>query len=180
MADSASFEFMKEWALRYVRHRDIAARKISGLKDTGYGFVIVNNDGSSTGCFVQPSLQGVKPALFATAAVADKESKESMRNILIVTLSNSENIQAVYRMWDVLAANSGMLVVFANPFSALEDKWVLKPHLHNRVCDRGSLLQGLRAMSGLVEPIDEETLALKLRPVGKAETDARAVHRQAQ
>lgn len=180
MADSASFKFMKEWAVRYVRHMDIAAKKISGIKNTYYGFVIINSDGASTDCFVQLSLQGIKPELFATAAAADKKSKGSKRNTLIVTLSNNENIQAVYRMWNALAANSGLVVVFANPFSALEDKWVLKPHLHNRVCDRGSLLQGLRAMSELVELIDEETLALKLGPVGKAETNAKPVHSRAQ
>ena len=152
MVDPASFEFIKEWTVRYVRHRDIAARKISGIRGTEYGFQVINKDGTLIECVVQLALKKISGQFIAAT-----------KNALVITLSNSENVQAVNRMWDALAANSGLLVVFANPFSALEDKWVLKPHLHNKVCDRNSLLQGLRAMSELVEPIDEETLTMKLR-----------------
>lgn len=70
-----------------------------------------------------------------------------------------ENILAVYKAWEPLSKNSSLLVVFANPFSATEDKWILKPFLHNKVCDLNSLLQGLKAMSELVEPVSEGALA---------------------
>lgn len=32
-----------------------------------------------------------------------------------------------------------------------------------KLCDRSSLLQGLKAMAELVEPIDAETLAIKIK-----------------
>ncbi|MEK6854374.1 MAG: hypothetical protein AABX60_03490 [Nanoarchaeota archaeon] len=161
MADSASFDFTKEWAVRYVRHRDIAAKKISEIKDTDYGFQIINKDGTLLECVVQLTIKGISQQFIAAT-----------KNVLVITLSNDENIQAVYKMWDALAANRALLIVFVNHFSALEDKWVLKPYLHNKVCDRNSLLQGLRAMSELVEPIDEETLTLKVRSVAEFETDS--------
>lgn len=85
------------------------------------------------------------------------------KSALIVTLSNEENIESVYRMWDALAADENLIVIFANPFSALEEKWLLKPCLHDRVCDRSSLLQGLKAMAELVEPIDAETFAIRIK-----------------
>ena len=157
MAAVGAFDALKQWALLYVKHRDITAKKIAGIKDTGYGFLIANNDGTTTSCIVAVSFKGVGTE-FISAAAADK-------SILVVTLSNEENIQSVYRMWDTLAASQNLLIIFANPFSSLEDKWMLMPHLHNRVCDRSSLLQGLKAMAELVEPITEEAMALKTRKV---------------
>ncbi|MBI3037136.1 hypothetical protein HYY73_05315 [Candidatus Woesearchaeota archaeon] len=155
MAKVEAFDALKQWALRYVRHRDIHAKKIAAIKDTDYGFLIANNDGTSASCTIALSFKGVSKE-FISASAAGKSA-------LVVTLSNEENIQSVYSVWDALAASQGLLIIFANPFSATEDKWVLKPFLHNKVCDRNSLLQGLKAMSELVEPIDEETLTTKLR-----------------
>lgn len=152
MADSVCFDFLKQWAVRYVRHRDIAAKKISEIKDSNYGFQIVNKNGTLIDCVVQLTLKGISPEFTAAA-----------RNMLIITLSNEENMRQVHAAWDKLAINSSLLIVFVNPFSAMEERWVLKPYLHNKVCDEASLLQGLKAMAELVEPIDEETLTLKVR-----------------
>lgn len=150
MAAIEAFEGLKQWALLYVKHRDITVKKIAGIRDADYGFVIANNDGTATSCVVQPSFKAI--------------STYAGKSVLIVTLSNGDNIKAVYGMWDALAANPGLLIVFTNPFSAHEEKWVLKPHLHNKVCDRASLLQGLKAMAELVEPIDEEAFAKLQEP----------------
>ncbi len=149
MAAVEAFEGLKQWALLYVKHRDIPVKKITNIKDADYGFVIANNDGTATSCVIQPSFKAV--------------SSQFAKSVMIVTLSNEDNIKAVYGVWDALAANPVLLIVFANPFSAQEEKWVLKPFLHNKVCDRASLLQGLKAMAELVEPIDEEAFSARLR-----------------
>ena len=153
LAHGGAFDSLKQWALRYVRHRDLPLKKIAEIKDADFGFVLANNDGTSTSCIIQVSLKDVNRDFISATAAAT----------LVVTLSNGENIKAVYSMWDAVAACQSLLVIFVNPFSALEDKWLLRPYLHNKVCDRSSLLQGLKAMAELVEPIDTETLAVKMR-----------------
>lgn len=158
MAHVGAFEGLKQWALLYVRHRDIPVRKISEVRDADYGFIIANSDGTLTSCVIQPLFKGIGNE-FISAAAAGK-------SILIVTLSNEENIKAVYSMWDALAASQCLLIIFVNPFSAQEEKWVLKPFLHDRVCDRSSLLQGLKAMAELVEPVDAETMAVLAQKQG--------------
>ncbi len=155
MAPVEAFDALKQWALLYVKHRDIAVKKIAGIKDTGYGFLMANSDGTTTSCIIAVSFKGIGNE-FISAAAADK-------GILIVTLSNEENIRAVYSVWETLAASQNLLIIFANPFSSLEEKWALRPYIHNRVCDRSSLLQGLKAMAELVEPIDAEALAMKIK-----------------
>ncbi len=146
MAKSRAFGPLRAWAMVYVRYRD-TAKRITGIKETDYGFEISSNDGMSSECFILPSLAEVGAA--------------SGRAGIIVTLSNEENIKHVYKHWDSLSANSSLLMIFANPFSLNEEKWLLKPHLHSLVADRGSLLQGLKAMAELVDPISEEAFAEK-------------------
>lgn len=155
-----AFDGLKQWALLYVKHRDINVKKIADIKDTDYGFLVANNDGTATSCVIQVLLGDINRGFIQATAAADKKS------VLIVTLSNDDNIRAAYRMWEVIAANPGLLIVFVNPFSSQEEKWVLKPFLHNKVCDRTSLLQGLKAMAELVEPIDAETMAMKIKQKG--------------
>ena len=85
MTQTEALNYLKEWAAIYVRHRDLATKKITEIKNAGFGFVIVNNDGTPTNCIVQPSLEGFNP-----------DAGEIQDNSLIVTLNNDNNIQAVY------------------------------------------------------------------------------------
>ena len=50
-----------------------------------------------------------------------------------------------------------------NPFSATENKWVIHPHVHNRVADSESIKKGLKAMFKSVEATDLKKLAAKIR-----------------
>lgn len=173
MVDAGAFDYIKEWALTYVKHRDLSLKKIAEINGTDYGFQIINNDGTITRCIVQLSLKNL--SLTIVTAAEDKTNTSNTSSTLstfLVTLSNEENIREIYKMWGTLSTISNLLIVFVNPFSATEEKWVLKPYLHNKICDKASLLQGLKAMAELVKPIDEETLTLKVRRVIEAEANS--------
>ncbi len=118
-----AFGGLKNWALRYVRHRDLPLKKIAEIKETDFGFVMANNDGTSTICLIKPDLKELNGELVSGSAAVEGKSA------LIVALSNKENIQAVYSMWEALAASHNLVIVFVNPFSVSEEKWVLKPLL---------------------------------------------------
>lgn len=149
----AALDYLKDWAQRYILHRDINTKKISGITNSSQGFVVANRDGTSTNCFVLLSLKGFNP----------KEIAPGQKSTIVFTLSNAQNIHEVHKAWDSLIQNPNLVLIFVNPFSGSEEKWTLKPYLHNQVCDRASLLLGLKAMAELVEPIDEETLLLNAR-----------------
>ena len=111
MAQTKAFDYLKEWVVIYVRHRDLASKKIAETKDADFGIVVVNNDGTSINCIVQPSLAGFNP-----------DAGEIQDNSLVVTLNNDLNLQAVYKMWDKLAAKKALVIIFINLFSAPEQK----------------------------------------------------------
>ncbi len=152
MTQGPVFDCLKEWATRYVRHRDIAANKIAEIRTASFGILVVNKDTTSISCVVQPSLESFN---------ADDGAIQG--KAIIVTLNNEDNIRAVYKMWDKLAAKKELLMLFVNPFSGLEEKWLLKPYIHGLVCDKSSLLQGLRTMAELVEPTNEGAMLLKMK-----------------
>jgi len=52
---------------------------------------------------------------------------------------------------------------FINPFSKLDEKWIIFPHTHHRICDPDSLQTGLRTMSEMVDEITEDQLKERLR-----------------
>ena len=105
MAQTGAFDYLKEWAAIYIRHRDSASKKIAETKDANFGIVVVNNDNSSINCIVQPSLAGFNP-----------DAGEIQDNSLVVTLNNDFNLQAVYKMWEKLAAKKALVIIFINPF----------------------------------------------------------------
>lgn len=45
MAPVGAFGALKQWALLYVKHRDITVKKIAGIKDTG---VLIFTTGCAT------------------------------------------------------------------------------------------------------------------------------------
>ncbi|HIG98773.1 TPA: hypothetical protein HA231_05110 [Candidatus Woesearchaeota archaeon] len=146
-----AFEAVREWASIYVLHRDIAYGRIADVQKTPDGFRVANKDGTATLCVVKPDLRGMD---------AGKLAQANENSTILFTLSNGSNITEVCNRWNVLSGIKGLLVVFTNPISTTDDKWLLKPHLHDKVCDRASLLRGLNAMAELVEPITEDALAM--------------------
>ncbi len=141
-----SLAFLKDWAITYLKHMDIQGN-FSKISEEPNGFLIINKDGSSSFCLVLISLSKNKEAIGKATYV--------------VTLSNKSNISFASLAWDSLAANPKLVLVFANPFSSTEQKWLVKPYIHARVSERKHLLKGLKAMSELVEPIEEAAFAAK-------------------
>ena len=133
----------------YLKHRDVFARRIASMKDEPFGIRVVNNDGSVTCCVVSPAVA----AIGADLLVADAK-----KSVVIVTLSNEDNFKATQARWRELCVSPHVLMVFVNPKSFGDDKWILKPHLHDKVCDRSSLIRGLRGMAELVEPVTAAVL----------------------
>ena len=79
----------------------------------------------------------------------------------IVTLNSKENFDMIIKNWHKLISFKFLNIIFANPFSALDKKWVIFPYTHHKICDESSLENGLRAMFEMVEPIEESQFLAK-------------------
>jgi len=81
-----------------------------------------------------------------------------------VFLFNSrKNLDVIINEWDTLKDMKGLTLIFVNPFSLTETKWVLSPYLHNMMTDEHTLKTGLKSMFSMVEEISKEDANEKIK-----------------
>jgi len=131
-----------------VKHRDLVARKIVSVEEEEGGVLVTYKDKKVL--FV-PALTLDDPS----ALTAGKEAKT------IVTLNNEGNVAFLLKHWKEASSQPNLTIMFINPFSSGDTKWVICPHIHSKIADPSSLKLGLESMSELVDPIDEKTFLSK-------------------
>ncbi|MFH1133976.1 MAG: hypothetical protein V1735_05785 [Nanoarchaeota archaeon] len=142
MADAA---FLRGWYVRYLRHKDMALRKIDSITETPNGARVVMKD---------RTIEVIVSLQLADAVPLLKDCWQT-----IVTLHNEDNRKALVERWPDFVAHSKLTIFFLNPFSTQESRWMVMPYTHDKVCDHGSLELGFTAMGELVEPITAEEFA---------------------
>jgi hypothetical protein len=135
-----AMQTLKEWADRYARNKAIAAG-ITKVEEKGNMLLVRKNEGTDT-YIIELTFN----------------PKSTMENATIVTLSNPDNIGIVVKNWETVSKIKGLKIIFANPLSTQEERWIIMPYVHNRICDRKSLKLGLTAMAELVDPITEKEI----------------------
>ena len=138
---------LKKWALDFVRNRDAFFRKIAKIDEGKTDFTIIYKDGREQTYMAIPSLENAQESL---------SSFTSEQHVVIITLNNKQNRQKLSELWKILSAYKLLTMYFVNPLSQGEKKWVLMPHVHDKVCDASSLAAGFNSLSELVEDISEE------------------------
>ena len=81
---------------------------------------------------------------------------EKNKSFTLVVLNTKDNFELVVEKWNNLVTLKELIIIFVNPFSQLETKWVISPYTHHKICDNHSLKLGLKAMFETVDPITVE------------------------
>lgn len=144
-------QMLKKWAFDFVKSKDAFFRKIAKIDDHSIDFTVSYKDGRQQPHFILPNLGD---------AVKVLSSLGQDKPIAIVTLNNKANRQKLAEMWKNVVQYRLLTIYFVNPFSSGEKKWVLMPHVHNKICD-GDLTTGFNSLSELVEDISEEEVIAK-------------------
>jgi len=116
---------IKEWSHIFLKQRDIIKKEIAELVETKEGFHIRTKTGGEK------------------RVIVNEELKEEKANI-IICLNSKKNIEQLVKEWNSYAKEEKLLIVFANPKT--NEKWLIKPHNHNKISDKESLKQGLMSM----------------------------------
>ncbi len=124
--------YLVEWATLYLRNMDAVRKSIVAMEVRGSRISVRHKD-RVVPCIVAPALGQARLEPGCT----------------IVTFNSAENFKALLDRWKSFV-DSKTTLVFVNPFSQPEEKWVVAAHLHDSVCDKSSLRQGLKAMFGTV------------------------------
>ena len=152
--ENKAHSFLVDWTINFLKNKDILAKKIEKIENGKDGFdLYVKYRDREQYVIVAPQLKDMD-------SIIKKISNNSYFSI--VTLNSKENFDAIVNIWSKLTGFKFLNIIFVNPFSESDKKWVIFPHTHHKICDESSLEAGLKSMFGMVEPIEEGQLLAKI------------------
>jgi len=135
-------ELLTDWAVTWLKHKDIFLKQITQIEEhTGEYDVMVRKTTQDQFVLIRPQLSDLKELA--------PNLKE--KNVYVFVLNTKANVDAVLQNWYALIKNPKLCMVFVNPRSSTETKWVLYPATHERITERSALKRGLYALFETVE-----------------------------
>ena len=153
--ESEVHSFLVEWTVNFLKNKDTLAKKIESIERNKSGFELyIKYKDREQYVVIMPTLKNLD-------SVVQKLNNDSYFSI--VALNSEENFGILLKNWKRLVDFKFLNIIFVNPFSETDKKWIVFPHTHHKICDENSLELGLKSMFGMVEPIEEEQLTAKIR-----------------
>ena len=149
-----SHSFLVKWAIDFVKNKDIVAKKIEHIENEKEGFdLYVRYKDRNQYFIIQTNISNID-------SIIQRLNNENY--FTIVTLNSKNNFDVILKNWNKLVQFKFLSIIFINPFSEIDKKWIIFPYTHHKICDESSLETGLKAMFETIEPIGEEQLMAKL------------------
>jgi len=143
MAKALSEKELVEWVVNYVKSRDAFVKRIVNI-DVNSATITLTYPDKRQVYFALGSFQGSDRCLACIKPEPD---------YVLVVLNTEQNLEALIKSWDTLCKVKNLTIMFINPDSEIDEKWVVKPYVHNQVTEKASLKTGLRSMFETVSPI---------------------------
>ena len=146
--------YLVDWTINFVKNKDVLTKKIESIEKNKNGFdLFVKFKDKGQSFIVAPSISDLNSII---------SKINNTLHFSIVTLNSNDNLESLIKNWRRLTEFKFLSVIFVNPFSQLDKKWIIYPSTHHRICDESSLKIGLRSMFEMVEPIEDPQLAAKI------------------
>ena len=149
-----SHDFLVEWTINFVKNKDIISKKIDRIENGKDGFDLYIKYKDREQYFV------IAPSIADIDSIIQRINNTFYFSI--VTINSKENFDSVLKNWGKLINFKFLNIIFVNPFSELDKKWVVFPYTHHKISDESSLKTGLKSMFAMVEPIEEQQLIAKI------------------
>jgi hypothetical protein len=152
--ETKSGSFLADWTINFIKNKDIIAKKIENIENGKHGFDLhVKYKDREQYFIIAPSISNIDSVI---------QKIDNNAHYTIVTLNSKENFNSMLKSWHKLVSFKFLNIIFANPFSQLDKKWIVFPYTHHKICDESSLENGLKSMFDMVEPIEEGQLLVKI------------------
>ena len=139
---------LKEWAMHFVKNKDLFQRKIKEIKDKKKSIQILNKDGSTHMYFMQENLN-----LTELTSDLEESNKDKNKHVSIVCLNKRKNLDILLEHWKKISEFQRCCFIFVNLNSLTEKRWIIRPHIHAKIADPESLKTGLEAMFSNVQEV---------------------------
>ncbi len=133
---------LKSWLITYIKHRNINTKSIVSIDDAKKGLVVVK--------YVDKEVfYPLKETLEDFVFLKNFEGK----HIDLVVLNKVANLKILLKNWEELSQKTGLKVIFVNPYSKSDKRWIIIPYIHNRISDKKTLSVGLKTLFESVEVV---------------------------
>jgi hypothetical protein len=133
-------ETIMGWGTSYIKYRDTVAGKIKEMKVDKDRVHITNKDDS-------------KEEVHGLADLSKMDIASVKLPTIFITLNRKDNLKFLIDKWKELSAVKEISIIFINPDSQLDTKWIIRPYVHARICDDKTLKVGLKSMFDMVDEI---------------------------
>ncbi len=157
--------YLQEWAIYFIRSKDVIAKKIVDLvENTKNVDILINfNDSKKQAVIIAPILDN-NSLNTGTLLEKLKPFKDQKNKTALFLFNTNSNLKRVIADWQKLANfDVQFMIVFVNPFSNLDHKWCLFPQTHHSLSDKSALETGLKSLFDAVGAISEEELDKKIK-----------------
>jgi len=131
MMDQISFF---EWATHYFNHKDIIEKKLKSIEQTEEALILTYSDKINI-CFIT---EIIDESLFLKL-----DNLEKYAQIYVLCSKLNKNVDFLIKNWkNFLIKNLIFIFVDLN----LNTKVLLKPYVHNMICDANNISNGVRTL----------------------------------
>lgn len=137
-------KILKEWLVNYIKNRDILLKQIASIdeKNKEWDLVVKTKAGVERYYIIMPEIGNF----------GEIEKRLCDEAITLVVFNTRKNLDAVIENWKKIVSLPNFSILFVNPESELEKKWLVFPHTHEKVTEKESFVRGLKALYQTVEP----------------------------
>jgi len=127
---------LRSWAREILVHRDVFQKKIKDISEVKEGLKI--------------KYAGHEETVYVVKKLEEAPVEENAKVFLPNTKANFDYL---IHNWPSLAKQQGLTLFFVNPDTDQEQKWIIRPNLHDRIADYDSLKPGLQALFSTVPEV---------------------------
>lgn len=155
-------QFLFDWTYHFIKNKDVILKKIVDIQEhINHGFIFVKQKDKSIVYFIAPFVEDLKEAIDNIEKF--KKSTKATDGCLVV-LNSEDNLKQLTEKWGLVKEDPKFSMIFANPFSNLDKRWIINPYVHNKFSDPEALETGLKSLFESVEPISKETAERMIKP----------------
>jgi len=128
---------LNDWCVNFVKHKDMFNKNLIDFK-------VEKNK-------IEFNYKN-KKQIYTIIPILNQEIKKILDNNLnIVCLNKKENLNFLKLKWNDFKKYENLKIIFVNPET--NNKWIINPHIHDRISDKENFSQGLKSMFENVEEV---------------------------
>ena len=139
----ANLAQLTEWTEHYLKNKDLMTRNIQSIlkNESGWTLSVIRKDNTQH-LLVIPHLENM--------TVLISKLQPDLQASLVV-LNTRKNLDIVLQAWNELIKFPKLSLIFANPESTTDKRWIIFPHTHEKITERKTLKLGLESLFLTVE-----------------------------